>query len=196
MSESTTAEQKALLNRTTIGFWLYLMTDCILFASLFATFAVLRTATAGGPAGHEIFEMQLVMAETIILLTSSFTCGLALIALKSRKIRQMIIALAATFVLGVGFLVIEISEFAKFISEGYGPQQSAFLSAFFTLVGTHGLHIFVGLIWLVTLVVVLMRRGLTDKWIRQMTLFALFWHFLDLVWIFIFTVVYMMGMIK
>lgn len=196
MSESTTAEQKSLLNRTSIGFWLYLMTDCILFASLFATFAVLRTATAGGPAGHEIFEMPLVMAETIILLTSSFTCGLALIALKSRKIRQMIIALAATFVLGVGFLVIEISEFAKFISEGYGPQQSAFLSAFFTLVGTHGLHIFVGLIWLVTLVFVLMRRGLTDKWIRQMTLFALFWHFLDLVWIFIFTVVYMMGMIK
>lgn len=190
------AEQKFLLNKTTIGFWLYLMTDCILFASLFATFAVLRNATAGGPSGHEIFEMPLVMAETIILLTSSFTCGLALISLKARKIRPMVMAMIATFLLGVAFLTIEIYEFVKLIGEGHGPQASAFLSAFFTLVGTHGLHIFVGLLWLAVLVVVLARRGLTPTWVRQMTLFALFWHFLDLVWIFIFTVVYLMGMIK
>ena len=196
MSEMNPSEQKFLLHKTSLGFWLYLMTDCILFASLFATYAVLRTATAGGPSGHDIFEMPLVMAETLILLTSSFTCGLALIALKARKIRPMIVWLLTTFVLGAAFLVIEISEFTKLIGEGYGPQTSAFLSAFFTLVGTHGLHIFIGLIWLVVMVVLLLRRGLTVTWTRQMTLFALFWHFLDLVWIFIFTVVYLMGVAK
>jgi len=149
-----------------------------------------------GASLNEIFEMPLVLAETIILLTSSFTCGIALIAMKSRNVRMMIIAMAATFVLGAAFLAIEIGEFAKLISEGHGPQQSAFLSAFFTLVGTHGLHIFIGLLWLVTMVVVLARTGLTNKWIRQMTLFGLFWHFLDLVWIFIFTIVYLMGVAK
>lgn len=189
-------EEKFLLNKTTIGFWLYLMTDCILFASLFATFVVLRGATAGGPSGSQIFEMPLVMAETIILLTSSFSCGLALVALKARKIPQMVIALASTYILGIAFLTIEISEFAKLIGEGNGPAHSAFLSAFFTLVGTHGLHIFIGLLWLLVLVVVLVRRGITTKWVRQLTLFALFWHFLDLVWIFIFTVVYLMGVAK
>lgn len=190
---SVAIEEKARLGRTTIGFWLYLMTDCLLFASLFATFAVLRTATADGPSGKDIFEMPMVLAETIILLTSSFTCGLALLGMKSGNIRQILIALGATYVLGVAFLTIELSEFAKLISEGHGPQQSAFLSVFFTLVGTHGLHITVGLIWLVTLSAVLVRRGLTTKVSRQLTLFGLFWHFLDLVWIFIFTVVYLMG---
>ncbi len=169
------------------------MTDCILFASLFATYVVLRTATAGGPSGSEIFEMPLVLAETIILLTSSLTCGIALVMLRQRKIKQMVVAFAATYVLGIAFLTIELSEFIKLISEGYGPDRSAFLSAFFTLVGTHGLHILVGLIWLLTLAVVLSRRGMTTKLSRQITLFGLFWHFLDLVWIFIFTVVYLMG---
>ncbi len=187
------AEEKALLNRTTLGFWTYLMTDCILFASLFATFVVLRTATADGPSGREIFEMPMVLAETIILLASSFTCGIALLGLKSRNVRQIIAALAVTYLLGVAFLAIEISEFVKLIAEGHGPQESAFLSAFFTLVGTHGLHIFIGLIWLLVLVFVLMKRGLTSKLTRQLTLFGLFWHFLDLVWIFIFTIVYLMG---
>lgn len=186
-------EQKALLSKTTIGFWVYLMTDCILFASLFATFAVLRGATAGGPDGREIFSMPLVLAETIILLTSSFSCGIALVSLKLRNVRQMVAAFIVTYVLGVAFLTIEISEFAKLIGEGHGPQQSAFLSAFFTLVGTHGFHIFVGLIWLLVLVCVLSKKGLTHKLARQMTLFGLFWHFLDLVWIFIFTVVYLIG---
>lgn len=187
------AEEKALLNRTTLGFWTYLMTDCILFASLFATFVVLRTATADGPSGREIFEMPMVLAETIILLASSFTCGIALLGLKSRNVRQIIAALAVTYLFGVAFLAIEISEFVKLIAEGHGPQESAFLSAFFTLVGTHGLHIFIGLIWLLVLVFVLMKRGLTSKLTRQLTLFGLFWHFLDLVWIFIFTIVYLMG---
>lgn len=189
-------EEKFLFNKTTIGFWLYLMTDCILFASLFATFAVLRHGIADGPSGSQIFEMPLVMAETIILLTSSFSCGMALVALKARKIPQMLFALGVTYLLGIAFLTIEISEFAKLIAEGHGPAQSAFLSAFFTLVGTHGLHITMGLLWLLVLVFVLVRRGITHKWVRQMTLFALFWHFLDLVWIFIFTVVYLMGVAK
>lgn len=187
------AEKTALLNRTTVGFWFYIMTDCMLFASLFATYVVLRDATAHGPSGMEIFEMPIALAETIILLTSSFTSGLALIAVKEKKLRQMYIALAATFALGLAFLAIEISEFAKFVAEGHSWQQSAFLSAFFTLVGTHGFHILTGLIWLFVLVWSISRKGLTDKLTRQMALFGMFWHFLDLVWIFIFTVVYLMG---
>lgn len=190
------AEEKFQFNKTTLGFWLYLMTDCILFATLFATYVVMRDATAGGPNGAHIFEMPLVLVETIILLTSSFTCGLALIALKARKVRQMVIALSLTFLLGIAFLSIELWEFAKLISEGYGPQRSGFLSAFFTLVGTHGLHISIGLLWLLVLMGVLYKRGLSSKLTRQFTLFALFWHFLDLVWIFIFTVVYLMGVMK
>lgn len=197
MSSATeVAEEKFLLNKTTLGFWLYLMTDCLLFATLFATYVVMRDATAGGPDGAHIFEMPLILAETIILLVSSFTCGLALIALKAGKVRQMLIAFALTFALGVAFLSIELYEFIKLIGEGYGPQRSGFLSAFFTLVGTHGLHITIGLLWLLVLVGVLLKRGLTSKLSRQITLFALFWHFLDLVWIFIFTIVYLMGVMK
>lgn len=193
---SSEAAEKSLLARTSIGFWVYLMTDCILFASLFATYVVLRDATAGGPGGADIFEMPLVLVETIILLVSSFTCGIALLGLKARKHRQVLIALGLTFVLGLAFLSIELAEFAKLIGEGHSWQQSAFLSAFFVLVGTHGLHILVGLIWAVTLMTVLVRKGLTPKFTRQMTLFGLFWHFLDLVWIFVFTVVYLMGVAK
>lgn len=193
---STTNEQTFVMNKTVIGFWFYLMTDCILFASLFATFAVLRGAVAGGPSGKEIFEPQLALAETIILLTSSYSAGLGLVALKAGQQKRMVLWLIATFLLGAAFLVIEISEFAKLISEGHGPQQSAFLSSFFTLVGTHGLHILIGLIWLVVIFAVLKRRGLTAKLRRQITLFGLFWHFLDLVWIFIFTVVYLIGVAK
>lgn len=188
-------EQKQLLKRTSIGFWLYLMTDCLLFASLFATYVVMRDATAGGPSGSDIFEMPLVLAETIILLTSSLACGLALVALATKNMRQLLVTLSLTFMLGVAFLVIEISEFVKLIGEGYGPQASGFLSAFFTLVGTHGAHVFIGLLWLAILFATLIRRGITDKLTRQLTLFGLFWHFLDLIWIFVFTVVYLMGVV-
>ena len=190
------AEEKFLLNKTTIGFWFYLMTDCVLFASLFATFAVLRGATAAGPSAHDIFEPPLVLAETIILLISSYSCGIALVGMHQGRVRQMIIGFGVTFLMGVSFLAIELSEFAKLIGEGHGPQQSAFLTSFFTLVGTHGAHIFVGLIWLSVLLAVFAKRGLTGKLQRQITLFGLFWHFLDLVWIFIFTVVYLIGVAK
>ena len=193
MSTVTVAEEKEIFNKTSIGFWIYLMTDCMLFGSLFITFVILRGATADGPSGREIFDMPMVLAETMILLVSSFTCGLALLAIKAKKVRNILWALAATYLLGVAFLTIEISEFVGLINEGNGPSTSAFLSSFFTLVGTHGFHIFVGLVWLLTLVSVLYKKGLTAKLTRQLTLFGLFWHFLDLIWIFIFTVVYLMG---
>lgn len=179
--------------KTSLGFWLYLMTDCILFASLFATYVVLTRGTAGGPGPSDIFQMPLVLAETLILLTSSLTCGLAMIALHKKQLKQTIAWLVATYVLGVAFLTIELTEFGTLITEGHSWQASAFLSAFFVLVGTHGLHIFIGLIWLLVMTTVLLRRGFTAKTRRQMGLFAMFWHFLDLVWIFIFTVVYLMG---
>jgi cytochrome o ubiquinol oxidase subunit 3 len=190
---SVATEQKWLMSKTTIGFWLYLMTDCILFASLFATYAVLRGATAGGPSEHDLFELPTALTETIILLASSYTCGIALVGMHAGRIKQMVAAFIATFILGVSFLFIELSEFTKFATEGHSWQQSAFLSSFFTLVGTHGLHITIGLLWLLVLMIVLKQRGFTDKLKRQITIFGLFWHFLDLVWIFIFTVVYLIG---
>lgn len=179
--------------KTSVGFWLYLMTDCILFASLFATYVVLKPGVAGGPAAHEIFQLPLVLAETLILLTSSFTCGLALIALRRKDTRQLFLWLTVTYILGVSFLTIELTEFAALIAEGHSWQQSAFLSGFFVLVGTHGLHIFFGLLWLIVLACVTAKRGITPKITRQFGLFGMFWHFLDLVWIFIFTVVYLIG---
>ena len=193
MSKPRLLEQKFLDYKTSSGFWLYLMTDCILFASLFAVYAVLRTATAGGPSGAELFELPLALTETLILLTSSFTCGLALMMLRQNNVKWLVVWLAVTYILGVSFLTIELTEFGTFISDGHSWQQSAFLSAFFTLVGTHGIHIFIGLIWLLTMVVVLFKKGITPKLKRQLGLFGLFWHFLDLVWIFIFTFVYLMG---
>lgn len=185
--------EKEVFSRTTIGFWMYLMTDCVLFASLFVTFAVLRTATAGGPTSNDLFELPSALLETIILLVSSYVCGIALLGMHKKRMKQLIGGLIATFVLGVAFLAIELNEFAMFAREGRDWTQSAFLSSFFTLVGTHGLHILVGLIWLAVIFFVLRRRGLTEKLRRQITIFGLFWHFLDLVWIFIFTTVYLIG---
>lgn len=193
MSTQRLLDQKFVDFKTSSGFWLYLMTDCVLFASLFATYAVLHTATAGGPSSGELFELPQALTETLILLTSSFTCGLALLALRHGNVRQLVVWLAVTYILGVSFLTIELSEFTSFVQAGHSWQQSAFLSAFFTLVGTHGLHIFIGLLWLLVMVVVLFKRGMTPKLKRQLGLFGLFWHFLDLVWIFIFTIVYLMG---
>lgn len=188
-------ELAARNHRTTIGFWLYLMTDSLLFASLFAVYIVLKSGTASGPEPREIIQMPLVLAETLLLLTSSLTAGLAILSLKFRKVKPAIIFLALTYVLGVAFLTIELSEFSTLLADGHGWSQSAFLSAFFVLVAAHGAHITVGLIWLITLIIVLARKGLTDKLQRQFTLFGLFWHFLDLVWIFIFSVVYLGGLL-
>lgn len=181
--------------KTQLGFWIYLMTDLVLFATLFATYAVLRDSVFGGPSGKELFDMPFVLAETLVLLTSSFTCGLGIIALHRQKKAQVLGWFVVTFLLGATFLAFELTEFNHLIHEGNGWQRSAFLSAFFALVGTHGLHILVGLLWMAVLMVYVLRRGLTEHTSRRLILLGMFWHFLDVVWIFIFTIVYLMGVV-
>lgn len=176
-----------------LGLWVYIMSDCILFAGLFAAYAVLHSATAAGPSAAQIFDRPYVFVETLILLTSSFTCGLALIASRAGRKMSTWIALGATFLLGAAFLGLEIHEFAGLIADGHSWQQSAFLSSFFTLVGTHGLHIFVGLLWLVGIFIHLAIRGVSKESSTSITYFSLFWHFLDIVWICIFSFVYLFG---
>ena len=175
------------------GFWIYIMTDLVIFGALFAAFIVLRHATSGGPANHELFYMPAVLEETLLLLTSTFTCAVAMIEVHRGRKLASILWFLVTFALGVGFLVLEISEFAKFISEGAGPDRSASLSSFFTLVGTHGFHIFWGLVWMAVMMVRIAVRPLVPSSISRIFRMALFWHFLDFVWIFIFTIVYGMG---
>ena len=186
-------EEAAVQEKKTLGFWIYLMTDCVLFASLFATFAVLRGNTFGGPGGAELFDLQFVLLETMILLVSSFTVGLAILASVRGYKKQTIVWLIATFVLGATFLGMELYEFNHLIAEGYGWQRSGFLSAFFTLVGTHGLHILIGLLWLVVMIVRLLQRDFKKTDVNRLALFGLFWHFLDIIWIFIFSFVYLIG---
>lgn len=182
-------------SKSIFGFWVYIMTDCVLFASLFATYAVLRNNTFGGPPGKELFSLNFVLAETLILLTSSFTCGLAMLAAHRRDKRQVLILFGLTFALGLAFLGLELSEFRHLYIEGNSWRRSGFLSAFFTLVGTHGLHITTGLLWMGAMMVRVKRGGLGKISLRRLTMLSLFWHFLDIIWIFIFTVVYLMGAI-
>jgi len=183
-------------DKTIFGFWVYLMTDLVMFAALFATFAVLRNNTFGGPTGAELFNLPSVLIETIILLTSSFTTGLAMLAVFRSDKNQVIAWFSITFLLGASFLVMELNEFSKLLADGASFQTSAFLSSFFTLVGTHGLHIAVGLLWIIVLMAKILKKGLTSHSIRQLTMLSLFWHFLDIVWIFIFTIVYLLGVIN
>ncbi|SRR5581483_1405343 len=175
------------------GFWVYLMTDCILFGVLFATYAVLYKNTFGGPSSKEIYDLPFVLKETLILLSSSFTCGLGMLAAHSGKKKQVIAWFALTFLLGVSFLVLELGEFSKLIQEGNGWKRSGFLSSYFTLVGTHGLHISVGLFWMVVFMIQTAYKGISLVTLRRLTCLSLFWHFLDVVWIFIFTLVYLLG---
>lgn len=190
---ATAAVEEQRTTTTLFGFWVYLMTDCVLFASLFATFAVLRGNTFGGPSGAQLFSLPYALTETLILLSSSFTVGLALLALQGRRTRQVLVLLAVTFALGAAFLGLELSEFHKLAHEGNSWQRSGFLSAFFTLVGTHGLHITTGLLWMGVMMAQVVRRGLTEPVRRRLTMLGLFWHFLDVIWIFIFSIVYLMG---
>lgn len=182
-------------SRTVLGFWMYLMTDCILFASLFATYAVLHNSTFGGPSTNEIFNLRTAFTETMILLFSSVTCGLGMIASLKNNKNFVIFWLAITFILGAAFLYLELNEFAELVHEGNSWKRSAFLSSFFTLVGTHGLHISVGLLWMIVMTAQLFVKGITTTTFRRLVTFSLFWHFLDLVWIFIFTFVYLMGVL-
>jgi cytochrome o ubiquinol oxidase subunit 3 len=185
--------EQELESKNVLGFWIYIMTDCILFATLFATFAVLRNNTFGGPSGAELFSPPFVLAETLILLTSSFTCGLAILAARQGAKTQVITWFAVTFLLGVAFLSLELNEFSHLAQEGNSWQRSGFLSSFFTLVGTHGLHITAGLVWMLAMLAQVISKGLQAGSVRRLALLSLFWHFLDVVWIFIFTIVYMVG---
>jgi cytochrome o ubiquinol oxidase subunit III len=185
------ADAKALF-----GFWAYIMSDCLLFASLFAAYAVLHNRVFNGPSASEIFSMPFVLTETIILLTSSFTYGLVTYYAHHRDDKAKVLYwLVATFILGAIFVGMEVTEFAKLYHEGYGPNVSAFLSSFFALVGTHGLHVTAGLIWMAALFVQVLRQGITQIPMRNLSVLGLFWHFLDIIWIFIFTIVYLMGAI-
>ncbi|HSW96372.1 MAG TPA: cytochrome o ubiquinol oxidase subunit III [Candidatus Saccharimonadales bacterium] len=183
-------------NKTLFGFWVYLMTDLVMFAALFATYAVLHGNTFGGPSGRELFDLPFALIETLILLTSSFTCGLGLLAARRGDKNKTVLSFVITFALGIAFLVMEFSEFSHLMANGNSFQRNAFLSSFFALVGTHGLHISVGLLWMFILFIYIFRRGLTESNIRKLTLLSLFWHFLDIVWIFIFTIVYLMSQIS
>lgn len=179
--------------KTIFGFWIYIMTDCVLFATLFATYAVLHKNTFGGPSGQQIFNMPYILAETMALLFSSFCCGLGLLSARNGHKNKAIFWLCMTFILGATFLSLEISDFHHLVAIGDSWRVSGFLTSFFTLVGTHGLHITVGLIWLSTLLIRIYQMGLSKDNIRKLTIFTIFWHFLDLIWIFIFTIVYLFG---
>lgn len=181
---------------TMLGFWIYLMSDCLIFAMLFAAYGLFGTSYAGGPKASEIFELPLVAVNTSMLLLSSITYGFAMIAMQEKKKSAVLIWLAITGLFGAAFVGIELSEFANLIREGATPQRSAFLSSFFTLVSTHGLHVTFGIIWLITLMVQVGRYGLTAANQRRLMCLSLFWHFLDVIWIGVFTFVYLLGVLR
>ena len=177
------------------GFWIFLLSDIIMFSAFFAAYAVLSSATAGGPRGRDLFHLDVVAIETACLLISSFTCGLASIGARIHSGRVFFSCMALTSVLGAAFLFLEVREFAGMIARGAGPQRSAFLSAFFTLVGCHGAHVTLGLLWLLTMMAQVFAKGYRDDILRRVLCFALFWHTLDIIWVAIFTVVYLIGVI-
>lgn len=175
------------------GFWIYLMTDVMIFGTFFAAYVVLKGNTNGGPGPADVFQLNGALVSTLILLLSSYTCGLAVLAMQRGSRRTLIRWLGLTALLGALFIGLEINEFAELANEGATMGRSAFLSAFYTLVGTHGLHVTVGLVWMAALMLQLARKGITPVTRRKVQIISLFWHFLDVVWIFVFTVVYLMG---
>ncbi len=178
------------------GFWIFLLSDIVMFSAFFATHAVLQTATAGGPSGRQLFHMQGVALETACLLASSFTCGLSAVATDARSQLGTQLNLFITGLLGVCFLALEADEFARMISVGAGPQRSAFLSSFFALVGCHGIHVTAGLLWLGTMMAQVLVKGFRPDILLRLLCFNLFWHVLDIIWVAIFTVVYLIGVIR
>jgi cytochrome o ubiquinol oxidase subunit 3 len=182
-------------NGTLLGFWIYLMSDCLIFACLFATYGVLGRSYAAGPSGADLFDLPLVALNTSMLLLSSITYGFAMLEMNKKHVRATLVWLGITGLFGAAFLGLELYEFHHLIHEGAGPQRSAFLSAFFTLVGTHGLHVTFGIIWLIVLMVQVGKFGLTHENKRRLMCLSMFWHFLDVVWIGVFTFVYLMGVL-
>ncbi|MGR9054039.1 MAG: cytochrome o ubiquinol oxidase subunit III [Gammaproteobacteria bacterium] len=187
--------EEAAATTKAFGFWVYLMSDAVIFALLFATYAGMTRNFAGGPGGKELFDLGYTFAETLLLLFSTLTCGLAMLALTKNSINKVVSWLAATFALGLGFVIMEINEFDGLIEQGAGPDRSGFLSAFFTLVGTHGLHVSIGLIWLFAMIPQIELYGLSAAVRSRLYRLSLFWHFLDLVWVAIFSVVYLLGVL-
>lgn len=182
-------------NGTSLGFWLYLMSDCLIFAALFATYGVLGRNYAGGPSGKDLFDLSLVAVNTAFLLTSSITFGFAMLQKQKKNVNGTLLWLAVTGLLGAAFLAVELYEFHHLIAHGATPQSSAFLSSFFTLVATHGIHVTFGLIWLITLMIQIKKHGLINENVRRINCLSMFWHFLDVVWIGVFTFVYLMGVL-
>lgn len=179
----------------TFGFWLYLMSDLIIFATLFATFVVLGRNYANGPTGKELFDLPYLLGETLFLLFSSVTYGLVMLAVRDGRKKWVLTGLAVTFLLGLGFVSMEVNEFYGMVAEGHGPDISAFLSSFFTLVGTHGTHVTFGLIWMVVMMGQVAVKGLTIPVQSRLMRLSMFWHFLDIIWIGIFSIVYLMGVV-
>ncbi|MBV8890262.1 MAG: cytochrome o ubiquinol oxidase subunit III [Alphaproteobacteria bacterium] len=178
---------------TAYGFWIFLLSDIIMFSAFFASYAVLAGQTAGGPGGRDLFDLRNVAIETGCLLASSFACGVASVAAEGREPIWFYAAMAVTFLLGAAFIGLEVHEFAGLAARGYGPQRSAFLTAFFTLVGCHGLHVSAGLLWLLTMMAQVFAKGFRADILRRFTCFSLFWHALDIIWVALFTVVYLLG---
>ena len=178
------------------GFWLFLLSDIIMFAAFFATYAVLTNATAGGPSGRDLFELETVAVETACLLLSTVFCGFAGIGAQARKSALYYGSMAATFVLGATFVAIELHEFAGMIKAGAGPSRSAFLSGFFALIGCHGLHVSAGLLWLLTMMAQVYAKGYRADIMRRLLCFALFWHTLDIIWVALFSLVYLVGVAR
>ncbi len=192
-SHHTEAAHPDTVAMQTFGFWLYLMSDLILFSTLFATFVVLGRNFANGPTGKELFDLPYLLGETLLLLCSSVTYGLVMLAVHDGRKRWVLLGLAVTFLLGLGFVGMEINEFHGLVAAGHGPDVSAFLSSFFTLVGTHGTHVTFGLIWMAVVIGQVAVKGLTSPVQSRLMRLSMFWHFLDIIWIGIFSIVYLMG---
>ena len=197
-AQSSASEAGPATKRVVVGygFWIFLLSDIVMFSAFFATYAVLAHATAGGPGGARLFNQGSVAIETGCLLASSYTCGLMSLAFTSRRYAATYLAALITFALGAAFLALELREFAGMIAVGAGPQRSAFLSAFFTLVGCHGLHVAAGLVWLAVMMAQVAIKGFRENVERRLLCFSLFWHALDIVWVWLFTVVYLMGVLS
>jgi len=195
MSQAGVYEDGPAFRRIVVGygFWIFLLSDIVMFSAFFAAYAVLESATAGGPGGRDLFDLRNVAVETGCLLLSSFACGMASIGAERKSFRIFQIAMAVTFALGAIFLGLELGEFAGLVARGDGPGRSAFLSAFFALVGCHGLHVTVGLLWLLTMMAQVWAKGFREDIQRRILCFSLFWHALDIIWVGVFTVVYLLG---